>query len=973
MKNEKINNNKTYKENINNNSSNSLSLSDISLANPESNDLDEKDIEKNKKLGHFVLGEKLGQGMFGFVRLATHSLTGEKVAIKILDKEKLIKEKDKFRLKNEIKILKKLRHTNLVQLYGVIDTKLSINLIMEYCEGEELLDFINRKQRLKETEACIIFQQIISGIEYLAKNNITHRDLKPENILINKNNLKIKIVDFGLSNIYKDNQLLKSKCGSLCFAAPEMISGKRYSGLNVDIWSSGVILFSMICGYLPFQEEDSKLLYEKIVKGKYQIPYYVSQNAGDLIHKILKINPNKRYTIEQIRKHKWFKMMENNINITEGLLLDKYVIPIDDDIINILVKEYKFNEEEIKINILKNKHNLITICYYLLLNKKIKEQKKSICDMSSPEFNLYLNDNRNLLENYGYNLDKVCEEKITKTITNQKNLNNNNNKLNNKNIFKTNPNKGEITTKLEKLHEEMDNIKKEMLITSENERNQNQINNSKYKKMILRNLILKKDDNHISKTDKKRNDSKSNDKDISKNKDVNYSHSRILTNTNNIDEHFRNINKNSLKTLSTIANSKYHKKEISTICNGANSTLSNNDKKKKQSMFRLTKDNNNNIINFKLNFNSRCNSKDKRVIINFDKKNSLINSKDYYYHTNNNAFSERKKNNYFSNKKDKPKKTYNSNRRKVSSDLIFTNEVKNKTVSSKLFNSNLINKNNVLSKYKIDTNNINNKNNFSMTIYENESQNIKSIYARKNKNLSDYIVSNIDDYIDSNNDIKEITNKKNKNKITLLIKHKNKKDINDIFFKKQNYNTNQHKEKNNNNIRNEKNNNKKEIKPSMSYKSYLKTKKNSEIKKKIFISTLNINNNNNNAILQRVKRFNKEKPLLKKHFKNVNKNNNNNCNINKTKYIPFDLNSIVIMNKKKDINYNIGIVLDKNNIKYIIQKNKFVCWKNDFVFEFTICPINKDEKIFYLNVINKSTNLNAFKNLMSNIINSLSK
>ena len=114
--------------------------------------------------------------------------------------------------------------------------------------------------------------------------------------------------------------------------------------------------------------------------------------------------------------------------------------------------------------------------------------------MSSPEFNLYLNDNRNLLENYGYNLDKVCEEKITQKITNQKNLNNNNNTLNYKNTFKTNSDKGEITTKLEKLHEEMDNIKKEMLITSENERNKNQLNNNKYKKKILRNLILKKDE-----------------------------------------------------------------------------------------------------------------------------------------------------------------------------------------------------------------------------------------------------------------------------------------------------------------------------------------------------------------------------------------------------------------------------------------------------------------------------------------------
>ena len=361
----------------NNSSNQSLSLSDISLANPPIVNISEEQMKKNQKNGHFILGEKLGQGTFGFVRKAIHTLTGEQVAIKILDKEKIIKEKDKFRLKNEIKILKKLRHNNLVQLYGVINTKLSINLIMEYCEGEELLDYINRKQRLKEMEACIIFQQIIAGIEYLSKNNITHRDLKPENILINTNNLKIKIVDFGLSNIYKNNELLQSKCGSLCFAAPEMISGKKYNGLNVDIWSSGVVLFSMICGFLPFQEEESKLLYEKIVKGKYQIPYYVSQLAGDLIHRILNTNPNKRINLEQIKKHKWFKMYDINKNIiSDGLLLDKYVIPIDEDIIHIMVNEYNFNEDEIKLNIIKNNHNITSIIYYLILNKKIKEGKK---------------------------------------------------------------------------------------------------------------------------------------------------------------------------------------------------------------------------------------------------------------------------------------------------------------------------------------------------------------------------------------------------------------------------------------------------------------------------------------------------------------------------------------------------------------------------------------------------------------------
>ena len=560
----KTNNSENENNNKSNTSNQSLSLSDISLANPPVN-VTEEQMKKNQKNGHFVLGEKLGQGTFGFVRKAIHTLTGEKVAIKILDKEKIIKERDKFRLKNEIKILKKLRHNNLVQLYGVIDTKLSINLIMEYCEGEELLDYINRKQRLKEMEACIIFQQIISGIEYLAKNNITHRDLKPENILININNLKIKIVDFGLSNIYKNNEFLKSKCGSLCFAAPEMISGKKYNGLNVDIWSSGVILFSMICGFLPFQEEESKLLYEKIVKGKCQIPYYVSQLAGDLIHRILNTNPNKRINLEQIKKHKWFKMYDYNKNIiSDGLLLDKYVIPIDEDIIHIMVNEYDFNEDEIKINILKNKHNIITITYYLILNKKIKEGKKSKCDLNSYEFVMYLNDKKNLLENYEYNLDKVCKERVNNNILkdiNDINKEKKNNAIeNNKVNIKTELDRDD-DAKLKKLHQEIDSIKNKILMNNFNYQTSNNNSNNNSNKNIIKKMKLRK---YIF-NENANSDNDNDDKKYEKNKKMINSQSKVKIND-------KNNNKNSLKTISTIAQSQNNKKEISKI-DDFNSTI----------------------------------------------------------------------------------------------------------------------------------------------------------------------------------------------------------------------------------------------------------------------------------------------------------------------------------------------------------------------------------------------------------------
>ena len=577
---------KEKEDNQNNSSKLSLSLSDISLANPDIKNTQE--FEKNQKLGRFVLGEKLGQGTFGFVRLAKHTLTGENVAIKILDKEKILKEKDKFRLKNEIKILKKLRHNNLVQLYSVIDTKLSINLIMEYCEGEELFDYINRKQRLKELEACQIFQQIISGIEYLSKNGITHRDLKPENILINNDNLKIKIVDFGLSNIYKNNELLKSKCGSLCFAAPEMISGKKYNGLNVDIWSSGVILFSMICGFLPFQEEDSSVLYQKIIKGKYQIPYYVSQLAGDLIHKILNINPEKRYTIDQIKKHKWFKMVNTDNIISEGLLLDKYIVPIDNDIINILVDDYKLNEEEIKIDLIKNRHNLITTSYYLLLKKKIKEGKKSICDMNSVEFVNYLNDKNNLLEKYENNLDEICEKRINKNYSETISENKSNSESFNENDLM----KEKIEIKIEKLHQEIDDMKNTILTNNSiNKTNKNNHEN-KAKKFNIKKLIL--NDNINNKKDNSRKTYK-----IIKREDIKsnyYSHKRIATQTQNTHNNI-NEKKFSIDAISKVIYSHNNKSQKSKD-KDENSIFSyKKNKLNKKSMFRLTKINDNKINN----------------------------------------------------------------------------------------------------------------------------------------------------------------------------------------------------------------------------------------------------------------------------------------------------------------------------------------------------------------------------------------
>ena len=202
---------------------------------------------------------------------------------------------------------------------------------MEYASGGELFDFIVKRKRLQEDQACKFMQQIISGVEYIHKVRICHRDLKPENLLLDEQN-NIKIVDFGLSNVYKENETLKTACGSPCYAAPEMIAGKRYHGLNSDIWSCGIILYAMTCGYLPFEDPNTSKLYKKILNCDFLIPGFISKASKDLIKKVLNTDPTKRYTIAEIRAHERY----NQVKPTEleGIVIGKDRVPVIDEFLS---------------------------------------------------------------------------------------------------------------------------------------------------------------------------------------------------------------------------------------------------------------------------------------------------------------------------------------------------------------------------------------------------------------------------------------------------------------------------------------------------------------------------------------------------------------------------------------------------------------------------------------------------------------
>lgn len=337
--------------------------------------------EKRDILSPYTIIKDLGEGTFGKVKLASHNHTKEKVAIKILEKNKILDEGDRERVSREIQILKILRHPHITQLYEILEDEQTLFLITEYAPHGELFDYIVANQRIREVEACKFFQQIVDGVKYIHKLNVVHRDLKPENLLLDEN-YNIKIVDFGLSNLYNENELLKTACGSPCYAAPEMIAGRKYSGLQIDIWSSGVILYALLCGYLPFDDNDTQVLYRKIMRGEYSIPSFVSPDATDLITRILNIHPSKRLTIEQIKAHSWFSVYKGYVNIPKGLIIGYNEMPVDDVIVD-SVESLGYDREVIVQSVKNSRHNKLTTTYYLLLQKFIRNGHASKADINS--------------------------------------------------------------------------------------------------------------------------------------------------------------------------------------------------------------------------------------------------------------------------------------------------------------------------------------------------------------------------------------------------------------------------------------------------------------------------------------------------------------------------------------------------------------------------------------------------------------
>ncbi|RXN27109.1 serine threonine- kinase MARK2-like isoform X1 [Labeo rohita] len=252
--------------------------------------------DEQPHIGCYRLLKTIGKGNFAKVKLAKHVLTGREVAVKIIDKTQL-NSSSLQKLFREVRIMKLLNHPNIVKLFEVIETEKTLYLVMEYASGGEVFDYLVAHGRMKEKEARAKFRQIVSAVQYCHQKCIVHRDLKAENLLLDAD-MNIKIADFGFSNEFTLGNKLDTFCGSPPYAAPELFQGKKYDGPEVDVWSLGVILYTLVSGSLPFDGQNLKELRERVLRGKYRIPFYMSTDCENLLKKFLILNPTKRGSLE---------------------------------------------------------------------------------------------------------------------------------------------------------------------------------------------------------------------------------------------------------------------------------------------------------------------------------------------------------------------------------------------------------------------------------------------------------------------------------------------------------------------------------------------------------------------------------------------------------------------------------------------------------------------------------------------------
>lgn len=354
---------------------------EVSVLAPRTTSAPRSRTSEEPHIGRYRLLKTIGKGNFAKVKLAKHVPTGKEVAIKIIDKTQL-NPSSLQKLFREVRIMKMLDHPNIVKLYQVIETEKTLYLVMEYASGGEVFDYLVAHGRMKEKEARAKFRQIVSAVQYCHQKRIIHRDLKAENLLLD-GEMNIKIADFGFSNEFVPGMKLDTFCGSPPYAAPELFQGKKYDGPEVDVWSLGVILYTLVSGSLPFDGANLKELRERVLRGKYRIPFYMSTDCENLLKKFLVLNPAKRATLEVIMKDKWM-----NIGYEDDEL-KPYLEPETDfgDSKRIalssraeILMSMGYSRDEIEDSLRNRKYDDI-MANYLLLGKRTTENES--CDSRS--------------------------------------------------------------------------------------------------------------------------------------------------------------------------------------------------------------------------------------------------------------------------------------------------------------------------------------------------------------------------------------------------------------------------------------------------------------------------------------------------------------------------------------------------------------------------------------------------------------
>jgi serine/threonine protein kinase len=335
--------------------------------------LGKDDIIGTGNIENYILGSQIGQGAYAIVRSAIQKGSNRKVAMKTYEKSKLLDPHRKRCVKREIDVLEILDHPTIVKLFEVIDAGKQLHLSMEYIGGCSLHSYLKRRpnRKLEESEVRRIFKQILQGIDYSHKKNVTHRDIKLENILLDESN-NVKIIDFGFATCFSHEKKVKLFCGTPSYMAPEIVNRIEYSGPPADVWALGVLLYVMLCGTYPFRAQVDKELYKKIQFGQFTVPSSISQGARSLISRILRLNPDKRPSVADILKDAWVLSNENNLScepVVEKLPKSSSTgDPFDAEIIFSL-KKFGYTEEELKID-LQNERSRASLLYRHLKRSK---------------------------------------------------------------------------------------------------------------------------------------------------------------------------------------------------------------------------------------------------------------------------------------------------------------------------------------------------------------------------------------------------------------------------------------------------------------------------------------------------------------------------------------------------------------------------------------------------------------------------